>query len=199
MARYTKIPVNTFQQLQINAGIMVTSFTPATGEYEGLMAATTGGLTFNSNPTFEDFGADIDNCPKNTLELKRITEYDPVLSGIMLTIDDAMCKKLMAAATITAGSTAADPSEITPSMELAAADFGTLWFVGDYSSDNGATTGGFVAIKLMNALNTTGFQLQTTDKGKGQFAFEFHGHMSIADQTTVPFEVYIKAGANATH
>lgn len=198
MARYTQIPVDTIKQLQINAGIMVSSFTPSTGAYEGLLAATSGGISFNSNPSYTDFGEDIDNCPKNTMELKRVTEYDPVLSGTMLTIDADKIKMLMAAASVTAPASTGDATKITPSMELSSEDFGTLWFVGDYSSDNAATTGGFIAIKLMNALNTTGFQLQTTDKGKGQFAFEFHGHMSLTNQSTVPFEIYIKSGSAET-
>ena len=74
------------------------------------------------------------------------------------------------------------------------ADFENIWFVGDYSDKNGETNGGFVAIKLINALSTGGFQLQTSDKAKGQFAFTFTGHYSIAAQDTVPFEIYIKTG-----
>ena len=54
--------------------------------------------------------------------------------------------------------------------------------------------GGFIAIKLLNALSTGGFQLQTADKSKGQFAFEFTGHYSMSAQDIVPFEIYIKAG-----
>ena len=46
----------------------------------------------------------------------------------------------------------------------------------------------------MNALSTGGFQLQTSDKAKGQFAFTYTAHYSMAAQDTVPFEVYIKAG-----
>ena len=50
----------------------------------------------------------------------------------------------------------------------------------------------------MKALNTAGVQLQTTKNGKGQFAFEFHGHYDIDDIDTVPFEVYVKAGTAPT-
>ena len=44
----------------------------------------------------------------------------------------------------------------------------------------------------MNALNTAGFQIQSTKNEKGQLAFEYHGHYSIAAQDTVPFEIYVK-------
>jgi hypothetical protein len=47
---------------------------------------------------------------------------------------------------------------------------------------------------MMNALSTGGFQIQTADKEKGQFSFEFTGHYSKDSADTVPFEIYIKAG-----
>ena len=68
----------------------------------------------------------------------------------------------------------------------------------DYSDINtsaGNATAGFVAIKMMNALSTGGFQIQTADKEKGQFAFEFTGHYSKDAADTVPFEIYVVAGS----
>ena len=47
---------------------------------------------------------------------------------------------------------------------------------------------------LINALSTGGFQIQSTDKAKGQFAFSFTGHYSMDDQSRVPFEIFVKAG-----
>lgn len=190
--RFTKIPADTFQKLQLNAGIIATDFTPDTGAIgeSGQLGATTGGITFNATPTYSDFGEDIDNCPKNTKELKRLDEWEVTMSGTFVVADTAIAKRLVGAADI--GTT--DTTKITPRNDLAAADFETIWFVGDYSDKNGETNGGFVAIKLINALSTGGFQLQTSDKAKGQFAFTFTGHYSIAAQGTVPFEIYIKTG-----
>ena len=190
--RFTKIPSDTFQKLQLNAGIIATDFTPATGEIgeSGQLGATTGGITFNATPTYSDFGEDIDNCPKNTKELKRLDEWEVTMSGTFVVADTAIAKRLVGAADI--GTT--DTTKITPRNDLAAADFENIWFVGDYSDKNGETNGGFVAIKLINALSTGGFQLQTSDKAKGKFAFTFTGHYSIAAQDTVPFEIYIKTG-----
>ena len=56
---------------------------------------------------------------------------------------------------------------------------------------------GFVAIHMLNALNTGGFQIQSTDKEKGKFAFEFTGHYSMSAQDTVPYEIYIQQGGVA--
>lgn len=195
--KFTKIPTNTFNHLQMNAGFLTTEFTPATGTATAPMAATTGGLTFTATPEFTDFGDDIDNCPKNTKELKRITGYEVTISGNMLTIDHTTCAKLLAAATVTNPESTGAPYKFEPSRTLQDSDFSDLWFVGDYSSDNTDANGGFVAIKLINALNTGGFQLTTTDKGKGQFAFTFTGHTSIATPDAVPFELYLKETADA--
>lgn len=64
--KYTKIPEDTFKQLQINAAILLSEFTPATGTFEASsqIGATTGGISFTATPTYTDFGDDIDNCPK---------------------------------------------------------------------------------------------------------------------------------------
>lgn len=65
--KFTKIPSDAFQKLQINAGILTTDFTPATGTIgeAGQIGATTGGISFTATPTYKDYGEDIDNCPKN--------------------------------------------------------------------------------------------------------------------------------------
>ena len=61
--KFTKIPSDAFQKLQINAGILTTDFTPATGTIgeAGQIGATTGGVNFTATPSFSDFGEDIDN------------------------------------------------------------------------------------------------------------------------------------------
>lgn len=190
--KFTKIPADTFKTLQLNAGVLATTFTPATGtlDKEAQIGATSGGINFTATPTYSDFGEDIDNCPKNTKELKRLDEWEVTMSGTFVAADTAIAKLLIGAADIDK----TDATKVTPRNDLADADFGDIWFIGDYSDKNGENNGGFIAIKLINALSTGGFQLQTSDKAKGQFSFTFTGHYSIDAQGTVPFEVYIKAG-----
>ena len=190
--KFTKIPSDAFQKLQINAGILTTDFTPATGTIgeSGQIGATTGGVNFTATPTYSDFGEDIDNCPKNMKELKKLDSWEAKMTGTFVNADTAIAKLLCGAADI--GSP--DTTKVTPRNDLKDADFDDIWLVGDYSDKNGETNGGFIAIKLINALSTGGFQLQTADKAKGQFAFEFTGHYSMSAQDTVPFEIYIKAG-----
>ena len=73
-------------------------------------------------------------------------------------------------------------------------DFQDIWWIGDYSDVNTGSTAGYLAIHLINALNTDGIKIQSADKEKGQFAFNFTGHYSMDSQDTVPYEIYIKAG-----
>lgn len=190
--KFTKIPSDAFQKLQINAGILTTDFAPATGTIgeAGQIGATTGGVSFTATPTYKDYGEDIDNCPKNMKELKKLDSWEAKMAGTFVNADTAIAKRLCGAADI--GTT--DTTKVTPRNDLKDADFDDIWLVGDYSDKNGETNGGFIAIKLINALSTGGFQLKTADKSKGQFSFEFTGHYSMSAQDTVPFEIYIKAG-----
>lgn len=190
--KFTKIPVDTFQKLQINAGVLTTDFTPATGTIgeAGQIGATTGGVKFSATPEYSDYGEDIDNCPKNTKELKKLDSWEAKASGTFVSADTAIAKSLCGAADIDSN----DTTKVTPRDDVLEKDFSDIWLVGDYSDKNGDANGGFIAIHLMNALSTGGFQLQTADKGKGQFAFEYTAHYSMSAQDTVPFEIYIKAG-----
>jgi hypothetical protein len=191
--KYTKVPDDLFKKIQINAGVICTGFTPASGTVETILSATSGGIQFASNPTYTDFFEDVDNLPPNTKQGKRITAWDPVLSGTMLEVDAANVKKRLGAADTT---TADGVTKIVPRATLEESDFADIWFVGDYSDENTGANAGFIAIHIMNALNTTGFQLQTGKNAKGQSTFEFHGHYDITDEEqTPPFEIYVKDAA----
>lgn len=196
MSRFAKLATNTFKKLTLGAGVIASDFAPATGTLTvaNIIGATSGGINFTDTPTFKDFGEDIDNCAKNTMQLKRITSREIKISGTFATIDTATAKSLMAAADIDG----TDTTKVVPRMELKESDFDDLWFICDYSDDISSATGGYVAIHLMNTLATGGFQLQTTDEEKGKMSFEYTAHYDYDDPDTVPYEVYIKAGtANA--
>ena len=187
--KYTKIPETTFQNLQLNAGVLLSAFNPtsATVADESIIGATTGGVNFTATPTFSDYGEDIDNCPKNMKELKKLDSWEISLSGTYVTVDVNSVKALVGAADVSG-------NKITPRNDLKLTDFTDVWWVGDYSDQNGETNGGFVAIHMMNALSTGGFAIQSSDNGKGNFAFTYTAHYSMDAQDTVPFEVYVKAG-----
>ena len=187
--KYTKIPETTFKNLQLNAGVLLSAFNPtsATVSDESIIGATTGGVNFTATPTFSDYGEDIDNCPKNMKELKKLDSWEINMSGTYVTVDVNAVKSLAGAADVSG-------NKITPRNDLKLTDFTDVWWVGDYSDQNGETNGGFVAIHMMNALSTGGFAIKSSDNGKGNFAFTYTAHYSIDAQDTVPFEVYVKAG-----
>ena len=191
--KFTRIPETTFQKLQLNAGILCSAFDPATGEVEeeALLGATSGGVSFDATPSFSDFGEDIDTAPVNVTELKRLDSWEVTMNGSFITVDVNTAKRLIGAADIDAS----DNTKIVPRADLKDADFADIWWVGDYSDQNGDSNGGFVAIHMLNGLNTGGFSMQSNNRGKGEFAFEFMGHYSLEDQSKVPFEVYVKTGS----
>lgn len=190
---FTQIPTDTFKQLQLNAGILCKNFDPSTRQVTDIIGATSGGVNFTATPAFIDFGEDIDNCPKNMKELKELDEWEVKMSGTFITVTVEQGKGLVGAADIDKG----DPTKIVPRNTVEDTDFADIWWVGDYSDVNSGEKPGFLAIRLISALSTGGFQIQSGDKAKGQFAFEYSGHYSMANPDTVPFELFIASGESS--
>ena len=187
--KFTQVAADAFQKIQLNAGVLLTEFDPTTATLDKtkIIAATGGGVNFTAAPSFIDFGEDIDNVPNNTKELKQIDQYECTMSGTAKTMDTDFAKMIVAAADVTT-------NKVTPRSTLELTDFDDIWWVGDYSDVTTGANAGFMAIKLINALSTGGFSIQSNDKGKGDFAFTFTGHYSLDNIDTVPFEIYIKDG-----
>lgn len=190
--KFTQIPSDTFKKLQLNAGILVDDFAPADGTIGNLLGATSGGVNFTATPTFSDYGDDIDNCPKNMLELKKLDSWEATMSGSFLSVSADIAKMLVGAGDVDSS----DSTHVIPRNDVLKTDFEDVWWVGDYSDENNGENAGFMAIHLMNALNTGGFQIQSTDNGKGTMSFTFTGHYSMDAQDTVPFEIFVKAGSS---
>lgn len=181
--KFTKIPQDTFEQLQVDAGVLVKNFTPtatATLDEADIITATTGGIQVSCVPTYSDYGEDVDNCPANMKELKHLDSWECRMAFTALGTSVALIKLSLGAADVDGTNTA----KIIPRRDLDQADFGDLWWIGDRAD------GGFVAVKIMNALSTSGFSLQTTKNGKGQNSIELTGHVSIDAQDVVPMEFY---------
>lgn len=188
MGMFTVIPEDTFNDLQIDAGVLLTDFNPANPaapDDEDIICATTGGITVTCVPTYSDFGEDIDNVPNNMMELKHLDGWDCRLATTGLGTSPELIRLALGAADITAVS-----GKVTPRRDLRQSDFeSSIWWVGDKAD------GGMVAVELKNALSTGGFSLQTTKNGKGQISIELTGHVSIEDQNTMPMVFYSTEGA----
>lgn len=187
MGRFTVIPQDTFDDLQLDAGIVLKTFDPAqpTVTDANIVCATTGGITASCIPTYSDFGEDVDNCPLNTKELKHLDSWECKLAFTGLGTSPELIKMSLGAADIS------NTTSVIPRRDLAQTDFTDLWWVGDKAD------GGFVAVQLKNALSTAGFSLKTTKNGKGQLTVELTGHVSISAQTEMPMKFYSIDGEGA--
>ena len=182
MGKFTVIPQNTFDGLQMDAGVLLKTFDPETGAApndEDIICATTGGINPTCVPTYSDLGEDVDNCPVNMKELKHLDGWECKMAFTSLGMSPELIRMALGAADINATTGA-----IVPRRDLKQTDFSDLWWVGDKAN------GGFAAIQLKNALSTAGFSLQTTKAGKGQVTVELTGHVSISDQDTMPMVFY---------
>ena len=179
MGTFTRIPEDTFSGLQLDAGILLKNFNPASPSVADadIICATTGGINPQCVPTYSDMGEDIDNCPNNMMEFKKLEGWDCKISTTALGNDPDTIRLALGAAD-KAG------NRVVPRRDLKQSDFDDLWWVGDRAD------GGFVAIKLTNALSTGGFSLQTSKNGKGTISIELTGHVSVSAQNKVPMEFY---------
>lgn len=180
MGLFTVIPQDTFDGLQLDAGVLLKKFDPAkvaAPADEDIICATTGGINISCVPTYSDLGEDVDNCPVNTKELKHLDGWGCKMSFTALGTSPENIKLALGAAT-------ASTTKVTPNRDLKQADFSSIWWAGDRAD------GGVVAACLKNALSTGGFTLKTTKNGKGQVSVELTGHVSIEAQDTMPMEFY---------
>ncbi len=181
MGKFTVIPKDTFDGMQLDAGVLLKTFNPASvtaPEDSAIICATTGGINASCVPTYSDLGEDVDNCPTNTKELKHLDSWECKMSFTALGTSPENIKLALGAADVSA-------TKITPRRDLKQTDFeDNIWWVGDRAD------GGCVAICLKNVLSSGGFSLQTTKNGKGQISCELTGHVSINAQDVVPMEFY---------
>lgn len=175
----TKIPQDTFQALQLDAGVLLNTFNPAAPAVtdSAIICATTGGIQVSCVPTYSDLGEDVDNCPNNMKELKKLESWECKISTSCLGTSVEAIRLALGAADIAS-------SKVTPRRDLNQSDFSDIWWVGDRAD------GGLVAVKLINSLSTGGFSIQTNKNGKGTISLELTGHVSINAQNVMPMEFY---------
>lgn len=185
----TQVPENVFAYIQKNAGVVLNAFDPSKGEVSraAIKGATNGGISFKDTLSTKDNGEDVDNMPAGMMEMIELEDRDIHVSGTFISVTPHTVRDLAAVA---------DENEsdgvkvITPRQDIEISDFQkTMWIVWDYGK------GGFIAIRLDNVLNTAGLSIQSTNKGKGQFAFDFKAHYSMSDPDKVPYEIFIKEGS----
>lgn len=184
MGKFTQVSEDAFEALQLDAGVLLSKFDPASPvkpASEDIIATTTGGINVVCAPTYSDFGEDVDNVPNNMMEFKHLDGWDCSMSFSSIKFNAANTRWALGAADSTAGS---GYTRITPRRDLDLGDFGDIWWVGDKAN------GGAYAVKLLNALSTGGLNIQSTKNGKGTNQMTIMGHVSINAQDVMPMEFY---------
>jgi len=180
MLKFTKIPQDTFASMQLDAGVLLSSFDPAAATEpadEDILCATTGGVQIRCVPKYVDMGANVDNCPEGTKELLKLAGWECSMGFTSLGMTAADLRLALGAADVENGS-------VKPRRDLADGDFKDVWWVGDTAG------GGLVAVCLKNALSDGGLEMQTAKNGKGQLTVSLKGYASAAEPGEVPMEFY---------
>ncbi len=182
MGSFTRIPADTFKQIQTNAGILLYKFDPQNPQVDDkdIICPTTGGVTIRAVPATSDQGEDVDNCPANLLELKQIDSWDCGLEFTSLGTSTRSIRLALGAADIDSE----DPTHIIPRKNLKTTDAQDVWWVGDLAG------GGMLAACVKKALSTSGFSLKTGKNAKGQTTVNLTGHVTVETQAEVPIELY---------
>ena len=105
MGKFTVIPSNTFPGLQMDAGVLLKTFNPETGDApkdEDIICATTGGINPTCVPTYSDLGEDVDNCPVNMKELKHLDGWECKMAFTSLGTSAELIRMALGAADINA-------------------------------------------------------------------------------------------------
>ena len=185
----------TFENLQLNAGIFLVGFdyseiadstafraaikTAITGKTK-ILGATRGGGTFTV--TREIRTPEVDGMRYGFVGSNFVDSADAYLSTTLIEVTPDSIKRTLGNAEVTTSG-----KKTTIKMHTAIQDedyLENLVWVGDIAD------GRLVAITLFNALNTADFTLTFTDKGEGTLAAEFHAHQSdVSDYDNAPFEI----------
>ena len=188
MGIFTKVSEDAFDALQLNAGVLLSEFDlsapytePASDK---IIATTTGGINPVCNPTYSDFGEDVDNVPNNMMEFKHLDGWDCSLSFSSIKFNAENTQWALGAADISNVTGNLGIKKIVPRRDVQLTDFKDLWWVGDKAN------GGAFAVKLINGLSTGGLSIQSTKNGKGTNQMTITGHVSLEHQDVMPMEFY---------
>jgi len=180
MPKFTKIPQNAFDRMQIDAGVILRTFNPDNSVEPSdsqIVCATKGGVSITCVPKYTDMGDDVDNCPAGTMELKKLEGWNCGMKFVSLGADASDIKLAL-------GCAGTSGNAVVPKKNLESSDYADIWWVGDCAG------GGMVAVCLKNSLSEKGLDFQSGRNAKGQLVIELKGHIAIDDPASVPMEFY---------
>ena len=181
MGVFTKIPLDTWDGIQLDAGVILTNFDPANPacDYSNILCATSGGVNVSCVPETIDFSEDVDNVPADILEFKKIKKWTCSMTFTSLGMSLDVIKWTLGAWQPTSAN-----GGIMPRKALKPSDAKELWWAGDIGDNR------WIAIKIRNALSTGGLSLQTGKDAKGQVSVTVTGHIKQSEQELMPMEIY---------
>ena len=187
MALKTGLTDRTIVNLQLNAGVLLTTYTKGTDINEDdIIGATRGGGSFTAVPTVHQ--AAVDGAPTYTKGLERVDDWVITLNATMVEVSDEAISRALGVGVIKTetGTGTTKDTTFTVKRTVNDADYKDLYWVGDLSN------GQNVVIKIKNALNTSGLSLTFSDRGEGTYALALIGHFTVDDLDTAPFEMTIE-------
>lgn len=190
----TGLRPETFQNLQLNAGVFLKDFAYSTYESasalesavlsaleneENLIGATVGGGSFQCTPSIRQIEADGMRYPIVGSTVNDM--WTVKLTGTMKECRPETFKDALICAEV---NKTGQKTVLKIRTDIEDKDYiPSLCWIGD-------TSKGFVLIELKNALNLTGANFTFTDKGEGSLPFEFQAHAKdLADMKYAPVEI----------
>lgn len=183
MLKFAKIPQDTFETMQFEAGVLLSNFTPDAAESEeaftdeDIICATTGDISISVKPNIKDMGEEVNNCPEGMAELMKITS---VVAQLKFTTPKLSAKMIA----LGLGAAEVSGKKITL-RDVKPEDFKPVWWVGDLGN-----SGGFAAMKLLNAFSREGVTITAGKNTSGKMEITLQGHVSIKAQDEKPVEFY---------
>lgn len=186
----TGLTDRTITNLQLNAGVLCTTYSKGTPiEEDDIIGATRGGGSFTAVPTVHQ--AAVDGAPTYTKGLERVDDWVVTLNATMIEVNDEAISRALGVGVVKTetGSGTTKDTVFTVKRTVNDADYKDLYWVGDLSN------GQNVVIKIKNALNTSGLNLTFTDRGEGTYALALIGHFTVDDLDTAPFDITFERAA----
>lgn len=183
MWRATRISADAADKMQVNAGLLLNTFdieNPVEPVDANIVCETTGDFSITCTPTTEDFFADVNNAPTNTMEGKQITGWDCSLGITAISVTEDMLMLSLGAADVGAD------GGVHPRRTYKAEDFKSLYWIGDMADESKL----FVVV-MDNTVSTGGLSFTATNNGKGGLALTLMPHATTKNIEKVPMAFYI--------
>jgi len=187
---YKKVTADAFEQMQLDAGVLLTEFdfaAPYTEPADAkIIATTTGGINVKCEPQYEDLGEDVDNVPNNMLDFLKLTGWNCEMSFTSIKFNADNTKWALSAADEGTTPTGAPTGtkRIVPRADVEMSDAQDIYAAFPMAD------GGIFVVLLKNAVSTGGLNIQSTKNGKGTNEITLTGYVTADHQEDMPMEFY---------